>query len=548
MGVPYYFKYLTTNVKDCVIAYIHNIPVILYLDFNSIIYEAKNNISIRSKEKGWNSDHKKLIVEYEICEEVVKLMEKIINSVGTYRLKQVYIAIDGAAPMAKIIQQRQRRFKSAFETENIQLIAEEEGIEQKGVRWDTNAITPGTKFMDRLCSHLEGYIAQIRNYNKETEFILDSSKNQGEGEHKLLNHMDTNRIEHMNYQKVIYGLDADLIILSMLRGYNLTYLYRETSYYPFQPDEQVNYLYMDVSIMRNSILKEYWQEGMDTQQRLIIDYVFLTYLLGNDFVPNLFILKIQKGGFELLNELYTRGFSRFKCHLINKDLKINLEFFRYILDGLYKKEEFLLKDMYDDHCRFRPRLNPNISQYERRVTMLHYYPTMMAETDTIHLGQPGWRERLYKYWLDVEPDKYMINGMCENYLEGLSWILQYYVKGCPSQMWYYKFPITPSIKDLLAFFSQKNDRYYKMEWNTVNDDKNYNWTTYQLLLAIPKSSIRCIPKDIRPIVQHRYFWYLFPTTFKLKTLYKRYYHDCYPVLPRLEDNILENIREIAIHN
>ena len=29
------------------------------------------------------------------------------------------------------------------------------------------------------------------------------------------------------------------------------------------------------------------------------------------------------------------------------------------------------------------------------------------------------------------------------------------------KMWYYKFPITQSIKDLLAFCSQKNDRYYK---------------------------------------------------------------------------------------
>jgi 5'-3' exonuclease len=217
------------------------------------------------------------------------------------------------------------------------------------------------------------------------------------------------------------------------------------------------------------------------------------------------------------------------------------------LDGLYKKEEILLKDMYDDHRHFRPRLNPNISQYEARVTMLNYYPTMMAEKDTIHLGQPGWRERLYKYWLEAEPDKYMINGMCENYLEGLSWILQYYLKGCPSQMWYYKFPITPSIKDLLVFCSQKTDRYYKMEWDTANDE-NYNWTTYQLLLAIPKSSIRCIPKELRTIVQHRYFWYLFPTTFKLKTLYKRYYHDCYPVLPRLENNILKNILEIAVHH
>ena len=545
MGVPYYFKYLTTNIKYSVIPYIHNIPVILYLDFNSIIYEAKSNINIRSKEKGWTNDHKKIIIEYEICEEVLRLLEKIVNSVGVDKIKQVYIAIDGAAPMAKIIQQRQRRFKSAFEAESLQQIALDEGIERKGFQWNSNAITPGTKFMDRLCAHLDGYIALLQSIHRDIEFTLDSSKNYGEGEHKLLKHMDIHRTEHSSFQKVIYGLDADLIILSLLRSYNNTYLYRETSYYPFQPDDPVDYLYMDVSVMRETIINEYWQQGMDTHQRLMIDYVFLTFLLGNDFLPNLFILKIQKGGFELLNELYIRGFNKIKCHLVNKDLKIHLEFFRFILEGLGKVEDKILTEMFDDQRRFRPFLNPKLSEYERRVTMFNFYPYMIAEKDSVRIGQNGWRDRFYQYWLDCQPDKYMLDGMCDNYLEGLSWILQYYMNDCPSQHWYYKFPITPSIKDLVSYLVGKKDKYYKAEWELEAINTDY-WTIYQLLLAIPKSSIKCIPKELRPIISHRYFWYLFPTTFKLKTLYKRYYHECFPILPRLENNIMEIIQSLAV--
>jgi len=556
MGVPYYFKYWTSKGDGSIKTRIGTAPVILYLDFNSIIYEAKNNVSIRFKEKGAaaaaNIPDTKLVIEYEILQEVVRLFEKIVNSIGASRLKMVYIAIDGAAPMAKIIQQRQRRFKSAFEAESMRQIAADEGMETTGIQWDSNAITPGTKFMDRLCAHLEGYICQIAGINKSIEFILDSSKNAGEGEQKLFKHMDTHKQEHHDFQKVIYGLDADLIILSLIRGYQKMYLYRETSYFPFKPDEAVDYMFMDVSVLRNIIIDDYWHPGMDTHQRLIVDYVFLTYLLGNDFLPNLFILKIQKGGFELLNQLYVSGFKTIKCHLINKDLQIHSEFFRYILHGLSKKENHILTEMYDDYRRFRPMLNPKLSSYEQRVSLFNYYPTHVAEKDIVRIGTPGWQDRFYKYWLDTEPDHYMIHGMCENYMEGLSWILNYYMKSCPSLMWYYKFPITPSIQDLSAFLQKQTDKhqnkYLKMDWDLFGDSSNniQNWEAYQLLLVIPKSSIRCIPKQLRSVVQHRYFWYLHPTAFKLKTLYKRYYHDCFPVLPRLEDSVLHNVNELML--
>jgi 5'-3' exonuclease len=543
MGVPYYFKYLTANIKDCVVSHLQNLPVILYLDFNSIIYEAKNNISIKSKGEDPSKYGKKILIEYAICNEVIRLLEKVVNSVDVKKLKLVYIAIDGAAPMAKIIQQRQRRFKTAFWMESLQKIADEENIEKTGLQWDTNAITPGTKFMDRLCHHLDGYISLIGSIHKNIEFVLDSSKNYGEGEHKLLKHMDMNGDRHRNCQKVIYGLDADLIILSLLRGYSMTYLYRESSYYPFVPDTPVDYLYMDASVLRDSIIRDYWQDGMDNNQRLIIDYVFLTFLLGNDFIPNLFILKIQQGGFELLNKLYISGFNKIKCHLINKDLQIRIDFFQYILEGLGRVEDKILTEMCIEHKRFKPYLNPKLNNYDRRTTMLNYYPIMTAERDLVQIGQKGWKERFYTYWLDTQPDKYMMNGMCQNYLEGLSWTLQYYLRGCPSNQWYYKYSITPGITDLVSYLPLIKDKYYKKEWIIEPIDKDI-WAIYQLLLAIPKSSIKCIPKSMRSIINHRYFWYLFPTTFKLKTLYKRYYNDCYAILPRLENNIMENIQTI----
>ena len=116
------------------------------------------------------------------------------------------------------------------------------------------------------------------------------------------------------------------------------------------------YLYMDATILRNEIINEFYIDTMD-KKNVMIDYVFLTYLLGNDFLPNLFILKIQKGGFDLISELYKKGYQRFKVHLINKDITINIEFFKFIISGLLKKEDVILKELSSEHRKFKPFIN-----------------------------------------------------------------------------------------------------------------------------------------------------------------------------------------------
>ena len=78
---------------------------------------------------------------------VLEYLDKLIAYVSPK--KGVYIAIDGVAPVAKIKQQRMRRFKSV--ADKIMW----DNIKKKHNRpthdtWNNNAITPGTKFMVKL--------------------------------------------------------------------------------------------------------------------------------------------------------------------------------------------------------------------------------------------------------------------------------------------------------------------------------------------------------------------------------------------------------------
>ena len=64
----------------------------------------------------------------------------------------VIIAFDGVAPVAKLEQQRGRRYKSAITKQILNEIKEETQM-----KWDQTAITPGTKFMDKMGKEVTSY-------------------------------------------------------------------------------------------------------------------------------------------------------------------------------------------------------------------------------------------------------------------------------------------------------------------------------------------------------------------------------------------------------
>jgi 5'-3' exonuclease len=196
MGIPVFFKTCIEDYKD-ICRKVDNDKIIdhLFLDLNCLIHPC------------CQGETDETIMIGKIIKKMKYLFDLILPK------QTFFIAIDGPCPKPKMIQQRIRRFKSIHEHKI----------------WDTNAITPGTKFMEKLEIEILNNLSLFSIIRGKT--IFSSCLEPGEGEHKIFDYIKKHKIDN----NVIYGLDADLIMLSLISTSDNIQLLRETTKYCFTP-------------------------------------------------------------------------------------------------------------------------------------------------------------------------------------------------------------------------------------------------------------------------------------------------------------------------
>ncbi len=294
MGIPYYFYHLTKKYKNIILKELPKEISLYAIDFNGIIHPEAS--------KETNPD--KLYHN---------LWNKIISYNEMYKPDNMLICIDGVAPLAKIIQQRKRRYLTIYKNK----------IDNLNVKWDTNAISTGTDFMINLDKFIKNKIIE----DNKTSFIFNGSSNAGEGEHKIFDYF---KIINNDKNIIINGLDADLIILSLISGLSNIYLMRENK-------EEI--IYVSINNLKNALLEELKSKWniFDNDLDIIESYCVMCSILGNDFIPHILTLNMKNNGLNKLIDITTKSINKYGLLVSNN--KINKDCLTSIFTLISESEE-----------------------------------------------------------------------------------------------------------------------------------------------------------------------------------------------------------------
>lgn len=544
MGIPYCYSYL-----------IHKYPYLvkdnvggcdrLFLDFNSIIHTISQMIINENKDKKCSFDDIELLVFKSIIDHTLYLTKVCPPK------RLLFIAVDGIAPRAKQHQQRRRRYLSRYKMEKINDYKRENNINY--IDFDTNAISPGTVFMEKLMIFVKNYFD-----NNSYDFsVLISDQNEiGEGEHKLIRYMKNNNIAVST--DIIYGLDADLIQLTLVCD-NSIFLMRESSYYN-KSSIGYNFHYLDINSLKGAISRHL---NNSENKLFLFDYIFITMFVGNDFLPGLSFLKIKNGAIDILCYHYKKVYDSLKnnfiCH--SKDSNkyhINKLFLEKFLISLSLIESDMIINVTSSYYGNRfPEKKKNLNQLNDLdffLQKLDDYPIFNKEPLHINPREDKlWRVHYYNE-LFGDSDHHIIKSSCFNFLESLVWTVNYYFNNSSNCNWYYKYNFSPTINDLIKYISIMTDKdfdnMHNMMFNTPEIVNDYiNNVDIQLLLILPPQSHNLINKKLLPIITDIQLGcvHYYPINFKLNTYLKKHLWECIPLLPDINiDKIIKSYNTICL--
>ena len=147
-------------------------------------------------------------------------------------------------------------------------------------KWTTASITPGTVFMKTLNDEIYKEFTKESNFTKK--IIISASDQPGEGEHKLFQYIRNNNF-HKDETTIIYGLDADLIMLALnhIPQCDKIYLFRETPEFIKSIDASLepNWHYvLDIPSLADNIVIDMQKNTSFTEfdkHNRLYDYIFL---------------------------------------------------------------------------------------------------------------------------------------------------------------------------------------------------------------------------------------------------------------------------------
>ncbi|KJH50523.1 XRN 5'-3' exonuclease [Dictyocaulus viviparus] len=554
MGVPKFYRWISERYP-CLSECIDNteIPEFdnLYLDMNGLIHNCSHP----------NDDNIMFTISQEqIFADIFAYIEMLYDIIRP--TKVFFLAVDGVAPRAKLNQQRSRRFLSARTAEEqLQTFIKKGGKPLTGKRFDPNCITPGTVFMTEfhkaLSDWLDTKIQKDVNW-RDIRVYLSGHDCPGEGEHKIMDFIRHERsLEgyNPNTRHCLYGLDADLIMLGICSHEPHFSLLREEIKFSRPQSKKsssawrVNLSQIRFHLLHISLLRDYLSWEFHPLKatlpfpydvdRIVDDWVLMSFLVGNDFIPHLPHVHIHDDALPLLYQTYMQilptldgSFTifitvHFDEHEENRSLS-STSFQGEHSNGseesaddkaaFVSSDEDEIDDMHGgtasisdgglqsasvllENFEYEDDIDENSLCNEIAAAQLKEMDNKIFENDaencwTKAISNSFRRHKRHYYREKMNYEnitKSELREQAEGYVKAVQWNLYYYYRGCVSWSWFVSFyphHYAPYISDVVDFSSM----------NITFDLGEPLKPLEQLLAVLPSGSSECLPPVLRDLM------------------------------------------------
>jgi 5'-3' exoribonuclease 2 len=404
---------------------------ILLIDCNYIFYQLGDFVFSNLDQKY----HTKKYIFNIICSKLQKLIYDISPE------KAVYLAIDGVPGYCKQIINRKYHFKSFFYPLK---------------KWNSELLSVGTSFNFDLCQYIINFFKENKIYinNNFINIFVSDSSIPGEGEHKIKEFIRTDNI-YKSY--IIYSPDSDIFILSLFLQKNKLFLFN-----PSIVDLKNNKPYTICDLNK---LKEEWIKFFHPisyylplySNTILTNNIVALHFFGNDFLPSVPSIAISTSIVQFvcqcnLEPIENNSKKTYNVTNIieehNNTFHFNQKTLLSFLWRLSKSESFLFLEKYKN----------------KRKTYLIYDNLIEQSIKDNYFDIKFFRDQYYIQTFG-NIDKSFINKLCEEYIKGILFVTNYYLKTIPTYDWYYPYSYAPLFTDLYEYIKEQSSLKYEFEFN-----------------------------------------------------------------------------------
>lgn len=532
MGVPKFFRAMLRRYPDVVGQKDPETIDWVHLDFNGLMHPVCREVMKQCPDVGTKELEERMLDA--LCREVERMAARFRPRKG------LLIAIDGPAPVAKMIQQRERRFKSMVDARDARQKRAELGCPATST-WDTNAITPGTAFLHAVSERLMAYLRHPPAASVLAAVptcLLTDGQVPGEGEHKLFQYIRDQGL--MEETHMIVGLDADLIFLSCLSPAERIFLSRE--------EEPEVWKVVDIAAFRQALWEEVGVTKTDPRGRSIIqDICLLACLFGNDFLPTTYVFDLRYKGFLRLIEAYRVYWKTHQRTFMDGEGNMDVSGLATLLRPFAEEEATTLAEEAAHLQRRRPPPfvpDPSLSEAENAFRAWEHRRLWVPLDPAVHRipwKEQGWQDAYYRELFELHtPDGVALpehecgrvrRAAAGHYVEGMMWVMRYYTGMLTDWQWFYPFHAAPLLQDLVDALENLED------WTPSFPVRDPLAPLQQLALVLPiASQASLLPDEVRVVLEKEYWW-MFPSQTRSRGFLRTQAWEFVPLLPPWPRNL-----------